>query len=123
MSDEITIILPFPPSSNTAYPSNQRGGRHLSKIGAAWKKQAALIIRQATTDRDVPRAFALEMILWLPDRRSRDIDNYIKLPKDALCECLDIDDDWTVIPSITVQGVGIDRSNPRCVLVIKGMKA
>jgi Holliday junction resolvase RusA-like endonuclease len=56
--------------------------------------------------------------LWLPTKARRDVDNYIKLPKDALCLAWDIDDDWTRIPRLTVEYRGIVKGG-RCVVEVE----
>jgi Holliday junction resolvase RusA-like endonuclease len=113
------IILPFPPSSNTAYPTNRRGGRHLSQAGANWKTKAMWQIKGALLHHDPPARFELHIRLWMPDNRRRDVDNYVKLAKDALCDALAVEDNWQRIPRLSVEACGVDRDNPRCELTLE----
>jgi Holliday junction resolvase RusA-like endonuclease len=120
----ITITFDLPPSSNSAYPSNQHGGgRHLSKDGKVWKTTAKWQVEQTFRERDAPPRFALIIRLWFPDFRRRDVDSFIKLIKDALCEALFIDDNWRVIPRLHVEAMGVDKLNPRCEVTIMPLDA
>lgn len=120
----IIVKLPFPPSTNTMYPTNQHGGgRHLSKEGAAWKAAAAWECAQAFRLIDAPRQFAVIIRLWFPDNRRRDIDNYVKGIIDVIREALCIDDNWKVIPRLIVEAMGVDKLNPRAEVTILPLDA
>jgi crossover junction endodeoxyribonuclease RusA len=109
--------LTLPPSSNTAYPTNQRGGgRHLSKAGREWKRANAALFLPAPSP-PIQKYF-VHIRLWFPDARRRDVGNYPKLIVDTLCEVWGIDDNWQVIPRLTVEAMGIDRERPRAELEI-----
>jgi len=84
------LILPFPPSVNTYWRAPNSGplkGRHLiSAKGRAFQSAAcAAIIEQL---RRLPKpsseAAAVDIVLFPPDKRRRDIDNYNKALFDAL---------------------------------------
>lgn len=84
------LILPFPPSVNTYWRAPNSGplkGRHLiSAKGRAFQSEAcAAIIEQL---RRLPKPSsslcAVEILLYPPDNRRRDIDNYNKGLFDAL---------------------------------------
>ena len=84
------LTLPFPPSVNTYWRAPNKGplaGRHLiSAKGRAYQSDAcAAIIEQF---RKLPKPSsalaAVEIILFPPDARRRDIDNYNKALFDAL---------------------------------------
>jgi crossover junction endodeoxyribonuclease RusA len=114
----IRIELPFPPSSNTAYADNgRRGGRHLSKKAKAWQDEAIQLCRLAVRHAAPPERFCLTIGLWLPTKARRDIDNYIKLPKDALCLAWGIDDDFSRIPRVCVEYRGVVKGG-RCVVEV-----
>ncbi|MET3068791.1 RusA family crossover junction endodeoxyribonuclease [Atlantibacter hermannii] len=84
------LTLPFPPSVNTYWRAPNRGplaGRHL--ISAAGRKYqsdacAAIIeqLRRLPKPSTTPAAVAI--ILFPPDQRHRDLDNYNKALFDAL---------------------------------------
>lgn len=84
------LILPFPPSVNTYWRAPNSGplkGRHLiSAKGRAFQSAAcAAIIEQL---RRLPKPSsepaAVDIVLFPPDKRRRDIDNYNKALFDAL---------------------------------------
>lgn len=84
------LVLPFPPSVNTYWRAPNKGslaGRHLiSAKGRAFQSEAcAAIIEQL---RRLPKPSsapaAVEIVLFPPDARRRDIDNYNKALFDAL---------------------------------------
>jgi crossover junction endodeoxyribonuclease RusA len=117
----IRIELPFPPSANTAYADNgRRGGRHLSKKAKAWQDEAILLCQETVCHIKPPERFTLAVGLWMPTKARRDVDNYIKLPKDALCSAWGIDDDFTRIPRVVVEYRGIVRGG-RCVLEVEAL--
>ncbi|MEC3939920.1 RusA family crossover junction endodeoxyribonuclease, partial [Leclercia adecarboxylata] len=84
------LVLPFPPSVNTYWRAPNKGplaGHHLiSAKGRAYQSDAcAAIIEQL---RRLPKPSsapaAVEIVLFPPDARRRDIDNYNKALFDAL---------------------------------------
>jgi crossover junction endodeoxyribonuclease RusA len=84
------LTLPFPPSVNTYWRAPNSGslkGRHLiSAKGRAFQSEAcAAIVEQL---RRLPKPSAslcsVEIMLYPPDNRRRDIDNYTKGLFDAL---------------------------------------
>ncbi|ECF2366561.1 RusA family crossover junction endodeoxyribonuclease [Salmonella enterica subsp. enterica serovar Mountpleasant] len=84
------LILPFPPSVNTYWRSPNKGplkGRHMVSVsGRKYQSEAcAAVIEQL---RRLPKPStapaAVEIILYPPDNRIRDLDNYNKALFDAL---------------------------------------
>jgi Holliday junction resolvase RusA-like endonuclease len=115
------IELPFPPSSNTAYPTNRSGGRRLGKKGRAWKEEAAQLLAIALRGYTVPddKALIITMSAYLPDNRPRDLANHEKLPIDALCQHLHIDDNWQRVTGNAIHFAGIEPNNPRLVIELQ----
>jgi Holliday junction resolvase RusA-like endonuclease len=114
----VQIELPFPPSSNTAYPTDKSGGRRLGKKGRAWKEEAAQLLAIALRGYTVPddKALIITMHAYLPNNALRDLANYEKLPIDALCEHLHIDDNWQRVVGNAIYFAGIEPENPRLVI-------
>lgn len=84
------LILPFPPTVNTYWRTPNSGplkGRHLVSAGGR-KYQAAVLTAIVEQLRRLPKTSttlaAVEILLYPPDRRRRDIDNYNKALFDAL---------------------------------------
>lgn len=84
------LTLPFPPSVNTYWRSPNSGplkGRHLiSQKGRIFQSSAcaAVIEQLRRLPKPVTHLVAVEIILYPPDSRRRDIDNYNKALFDAL---------------------------------------
>ncbi len=93
----LTLQLPFPPTTNNLFFNlpGRRGGRAPTKGYKAWKDRAAVAIRrQAPAPIAGPVTLSIE--LGRPDRRRRDLSNYIKALEDALVHHELIDDDSMV---------------------------
>jgi crossover junction endodeoxyribonuclease RusA len=79
------ITLPWPPTVNTYY-SVVKGRKILSKKGREYRLAVlrALIITRFPVGEPLHGDLDIEMYLFPPDARKRDIDNYLKAPLDAL---------------------------------------
>lgn len=86
----MNLTLPFPPSVNTYWRAPNKGplaGRHLiSAKGRAYQSEACVAIIEQLRKQPKPSSApaAVEIILFPPDARRRDIDNYNKALFDAL---------------------------------------
>jgi crossover junction endodeoxyribonuclease RusA len=88
---EFVIDLPFPPSVNTYWRhgtlANGKRQTMISKKGREFK----VAVRHEVTRAGFFRTdlfntdIAVSVELYMPDRRIRDIDNYVKATLDALC--------------------------------------
>lgn len=84
------LILPFPPSVNTYWRAPNKGplaGRHLiSAAGRKYQSDActAIIEQLRRLPKPTSAPAAVEIILFPPDARRRDLDNYNKALFDAL---------------------------------------
>lgn len=84
------LILPFPPSVNTYYRAPNKGplkGKHLiSELGRKFKTNvyAAVVTQYGGIPRAVTADVEVNIVLYPPDRRRRDLDNYNKALFDAL---------------------------------------
>ena len=79
----IRLILPWPPSVNH-YWRRWNGRTIISREGRAYREHVARAIRTLGADRRLAGRLAVEMLLFPPDRRRRDIDNLSKALLDAL---------------------------------------
>jgi crossover junction endodeoxyribonuclease RusA len=78
------FFLTFPPSLNSYY-TKTRNGVYLSKRGRCFQSSGIILIKEQLGDHpiiDVP--IHLSIVLYPPDRKSRDLDNYIKPIQDAI---------------------------------------
>lgn len=74
------LHLPWPPSTN-GYWRAFRGRQILSKKGREYKKR---IRAEFQISEPLVGDLAIEMILYPPDRKRRDCDNYLKATLDAM---------------------------------------
>jgi len=95
---ELNIRLPFPPTINTYY-TIARGRKILSKKGRDYKIECAELLKDYEPD-DYTR---VEIDLFVPDKRRRDIDNYVKAIFDVLNKTVIHDDSQITYFSVTKQ--------------------
>lgn len=77
--------LPFPPSVNACYRAIPRGricANILSKKGREYKERIAIILEN--DDLLTDKRLMVQIRLFMPDKRRRDIDNYNKILLDSL---------------------------------------
>ncbi|EAZ4766586.1 RusA family crossover junction endodeoxyribonuclease [Salmonella enterica] len=84
------LTLPFPPSVNTYWRAPNKGslkGRHMvSASGRKYQSEACVAVIEQLRRLPKPSTApaAVEIILYPPDKRIRDLDNYNKALFDAL---------------------------------------
>jgi len=79
------LILPFPPSVNT-YWRNTRKGVLISASGRCFRSNALAAVMEQLKRRPQPITVNVEVsvLLFPPDKRQRDLDNYLKALFDSL---------------------------------------
>lgn len=82
MAKTLVLTLPYPPSVNHLY-RNFRGRSILSKGGRQYHTDSLAAILEQERHRFLGRV-ALEIRLYMPDRRKRDISNTVKILEDCL---------------------------------------
>lgn len=83
------LCLPFPPSVNTLFPTSRQGRRFLSKRGKDYVTRVAHVVAGARALGECPGEaltgrVSVEIYVYPPDHRRRDIDNMCK----AILDCL-----------------------------------
>ncbi|MEC5321535.1 RusA family crossover junction endodeoxyribonuclease, partial [Brenneria populi subsp. brevivirga] len=84
------LTLPFPPSVNTYWRSPGRGplaGRHLiSARGREFRTHSIACVLEQLRRKPKPimDPVSVSLVLYPPDRRQRDMDNYLKATLDAI---------------------------------------
>ena len=83
MPNPIQLRLTFPPSANRMYRNIGPKRTIMSKVYRDWKafNTGSINIKKGFTH---PSAVSIELALTPPDKRKRDLDNYIKPVLDAL---------------------------------------
>jgi crossover junction endodeoxyribonuclease RusA len=79
------LTLPFPPTVNTYWRNTSRGVL-ISASGRSFRSSAIASVYQQMKCRPKPITVdvAVKMILFPPDKRQRDLDNYLKAALDSL---------------------------------------
>jgi crossover junction endodeoxyribonuclease RusA len=81
---KIEFFLPFPPSINNYY-SKTRNGVYISKKGSAFASSGIQsILEQLGPVDSIESKINLVIVLYPPDKRIRDLDNYVKPLQDTI---------------------------------------
>ncbi len=111
----LILTLPYPPSVNT-YWGFQGHRRYLTKKAQAFKEQVAWFYKITKHAGFGGASINIEIDLYPPDKRIRDIDNNLKSLLDSLCQAGVFTDDYQ-IEKLTVERKNIVK-NGACVVRI-----
>ncbi len=104
------VYLPFPVSVNTAYGGRKGQKRFKSKAYKAWLADAPKLILPECGCITFP--VKVRYTFTMPDKRKRDLSNYIKIVEDYLVsECVLEDDNHTVVNEVSIKTDGVNRGN------------
>ena len=78
------IYLPFPPTVNNYYSKSKAGGRFISHKGRAFRDMVIEEITAQLPGIAIDYRMLVEIVLFPPDNRIRNIDNYNKALLDAI---------------------------------------
>ena len=93
MPVNIIINLPWPPTVNSYYSKTKRGV-YISKKGAAFRDACILACKQQMCyGLKLDERLKFTAILYPPDRRCRDLDNYMKALLDSITKAKVWEDD------------------------------
>lgn len=108
-----TFTLPFPVSVNALYGGGSGQQRFKSKKYKAWLASCPYM-----PPLNLPLV-TIHYMLYFPDHRPRDAENFIKCCSDFLvAQRVIADDNWTVIQDMRITPCGVDKINPRVVIFI-----
>lgn len=115
------IILPdVPPSKKNNRNLFNRGGRLFnipSQKYLDWNRLMSLLICHEEPIRE--KIEKLFITFYLPDNRNRDLTNMAEGVMDLLVENKIIEDDnWKIIPALTIISAGVFKDNPRTQITI-----
>jgi len=79
----IELNLPFPPSINNYYQRNRNGGVRIGKAGVLFRAQVKMLIPSKLRTFST-YAVSVEIDVYPPDKRKRDLDNILKALLDAM---------------------------------------
>lgn len=110
----LKFTLPFPPSSNTAYPTARNGRRITSAKLKQWRKDCPELKFKAK----VP--CRINYTLFFPSDHLRDGQNYLKVPLDYIVsEGVIPDDNRRILKGECWHDGGIDKDKPRIEITIR----
>lgn len=110
-----TITTPIPPSVNH-YIEGGGKHRHKSSEAVAFTESVHLFLNTLDVIPAPDKAgVAVQIAVYLPNKRRRDLDNLLKLLLDSFEGYLYSDDGQ--IASILIYRAGYDKANPRCELL------
>lgn len=104
MNDDIILYLPWPPTINDYYGVIKRGKvyvKYIKKAGKEYRKKVAEAINEQSVLQTLDQRLYVEPILFPPDRRRRDLDNYMKGLLDA-CTHADLWEDDEQIDQLPI---------------------
>lgn len=112
----LILTLPYPPSVNT-YWGFKGSHRYLTPKAKAFKEQVAWIFKATRHSGFGGHKLSVEVDLYPPDNRIRDIDNCIKSLLDSLCQAGIFTDDCQV-EKLTIQRKPVVKKGA-CVVAIQ----
>ena len=82
--DNLILYLPWPPTINSYYSSGHGKVKYVSAKGRIFRDQVAQAIAEQAPGLTLADRLYVEVVLHAPDKRTRDLDNYMKALLDAL---------------------------------------
>jgi Holliday junction resolvase RusA-like endonuclease len=110
------IILPYPPSVNTAYGQSKGRRRFKSKKYVNWLAKCPKLFASK-----INHEVEITYKVYFPDNRIRDGQNILKVCLDYLVSSgVIVDDNWKIVKGERWIACGIDKQNPRVEIEIIG---
>lgn len=100
------LVVPWPPTVNNYYVKTKRGV-FISQKGRLYRSQAAEAVIQQLPGVHLDEKLAVSCVLYPPDKKIRDVDNYMKGMLDALTDCKLWSDDSIIDQLYTYRGVTV----------------
>ena len=108
------------PSKKNSKQIIYKNGRPLiisSKNHKEWHTEQMWLLKGKGHIKDIQQ---VEIDLYAPDKRKGDLTNKTESIMDLLVDAQIIEDDnWYIIPNISLHFKGVDKNNPRAVITIK----
>lgn len=82
--DNMIIYLPWPPTVNSYYSAGHGKARYISAKGRIFRDQVVQSVSEQAPGITHAGRLYVEVVLHPPDKRTRDLDNYMKALLDAL---------------------------------------
>lgn len=83
----------------------------------AWEKEAGKVLAGVKL---CPNPALVEILFFWPDLRKADLSNKAESIMDLLVKCgILLDDSWQIVPKLVLISGGLDRQNPRAIVMIQ----
>lgn len=86
LNQDVVLHLPWPPTVNSYYKVTRYGQRYLDKKVRHFRDLVAESVHEQMPGVTLDESIYMEVYLFPPDRRKRDLDNYMKGLLDAITE-------------------------------------
>ena len=86
MTEDIILHLPWPPTINSYYKMTRQMQRYLDPKVREFRQKVADCTNEQAPGLTLDTPLFMEVYLYPPDRRKRDLDNYMKGLLDAITE-------------------------------------
>lgn len=122
MPESITLTVPYPPNANNLKaiftPPRGRARMITSKKGREYFKAVAALMLQLGSPSLGDAPVHMDIQVYRPDRRKRDLSNVRKALEDALVKAGVIADDDQIVSDSGSKRHPPDRANPRVVVTL-----
>lgn len=108
MNEDVILYLPWPPTVNSYYKVARSGVRYLDKNVGIFRDRIAESISEQCPGLYLDEPIFMEVYLFPPDKRKRDLDNYMKGLLDALTEAGLWEDDSLIHQLHIYRGARVD---------------
>lgn len=113
LNQDVILHLPWPPTINSYYKVTRNGQRYLDKKVREFRALVAESVHEQAPDVTIYDSIFMEAYLFPPDRRKRDLDNYMKGLLDALTEAGLWGDDSLIDQLFIYRGEVVDGGSVR----------
>lgn len=83
MNEDIILYLPWPPTINDYYGVTRTGGRFVKTRATTYRAEVSICLNEQCPGLKLTDRLFVDVYLYPPDRRTRDLDNYMKGLLDA----------------------------------------
>ena len=101
MKNDVILYLPWPPTVNSYYGTTARGIKYVTKGGRVFREHVEKEIHEQGVSLNIDFRIYCEIVLFPPDRRTRDLDNYMKALLDA-CSIAKLWEDDKLIDQLVI---------------------
>jgi len=113
LEQDVVLHLPWPPTVNSYYKTTRHGQRYLDKKVRQFRDVVAESVHEQMPGMTLDESIFMEVYLFPPDRRKRDLDNYMKGLLDAMTNAGVWDDDSLIDQLHIYRGEIVDGGSVR----------